>query len=184
MSSDEKPTIGDELRRKYHEEQAGQRKPKPAEPRDWQSRIEEEIAKIDFDSLSNKGKPLNLNRNPYVREEDELANSLIRNAGFTLPWIEDGKKIDAQIEAARAGLKRARDGHLQMRDAEINADRQSVESAWQLALREFRQQVERINRDIRDYNLKAPNMAVHKFSLRVGEELARLGIEEGVMSDE
>ena len=46
------------------------------------------------------------------------------------------------------------------------------------ARREFRQTVENINRQIRDYNLKAPNVAVHKFVIRVDEELARLGVAE------
>lgn len=176
MSTDEKPTTKDELRRKYQEEQAGQSQSNA--PRDWHSLIEEQIAKIDLNSLSNKGKPLDLSRNPYAREEDELANNLIRNAGFTLPWIEDGKKIDADLRAARSNLERAWHSYGEHRKPTPTAERQPLEAAWQLALAEFRQQIERINRDIRDYNLKAPSLSLHKFSVRVADELARLGVDE------
>ena len=59
-----------------------------------------------------------------------------------------------------------------LRDAQIGAGHQSVEGSWLAALREFRKDVEKINREIRDYNLKAPSIALHKFSMRVDEELA------------
>lgn len=177
MSKQEDPPrrAEEEARRKYGELQAP---PKPKESRDWQAIIDEQAALIDIDTLPGKGKPLNLNRNPYADDGDELANSLLKNAGFTLPWIEDGRVIDAELTAARAKLTRARDEYVEMRDAQICAGHQWVEGSWQAALREFRQTVERLNREIRDYNLKAPSMAVHKFAIRVDEELARLGIAD------
>ena len=165
----------EEARRKYAEQQEP---PKKKEPRDWQAIIDEQAAQIDINTLPGKGKPLNLNRNPYADEADELANSLLKNAGFTLPWIEDSRKIDAELAAARAKLVRARDEYHEMRDAQICAGHQWVEGSWQAALREFRQAVENINRQIRDFNLKAPNVNVHKFVIRVDEELARLGVSD------
>ena len=165
----------EDARRKYAE---SQEPPKKKEPRDWQAIIDEQAAQIDINTLPGKGKPLNLNRNPYADEADELANSLLKNAGFTLPWIEDSRKIDAELAAARAKLVRARDEYHEMRDAQICAGQQWVEGSWQAALREFRQAVENINRQIRDFNLKAPNVNVHKFVIRVDEELARLGVSD------
>ena len=165
----------EDARRKYAE---SQEPPKKKEPRDWQAIIDEQAAQIDINTLPGKGKPLNLNRNPYADEADELANSLLKNAGFTLPWIEDSRKIDAELAAARAKLVRARDEYHEMRDAQICAGHQWVEGSWQAALREFRQAVENINRQIRDFNLKAPNVNVHKFVIRVDEELARLGVSD------
>lgn len=165
----------EDARRKYAE---SQEPPKKKEPLDWQAIIDEQAAQIDINTLPGKGKPLNLNRNPYADEADELANSLLKNAGFTLPWIEDSRKIDAELAAARAKLVRARDEYHEMRDAQICAGHQWVEGSWQAALREFRQAVENINRQIRDFNLKAPNVNVHKFVIRVDEELARLGVSD------
>ena len=179
MSTDrDAPFSKEELRRTYHEEQEGQGKATPRPPRDWQSLIEEQFAKIDVDTLANKGKPLNLTPNPYLDPSDALANDLIRNAGFTLPWIDDAKQIDAALEAARRKLQHAWNETMHLRDQEICAGHQWVEGSWQLALREFRKDVEQINREIRDYNLKAPSVALHKFSIRVDEELAHMGVGE------
>lgn len=146
--------------------------------RDWQSLIDEQIAKLDLDNLPNKGQPLDLSTNPYVDPSEESAQRLIKNAGFTLPWIDDARQIDADLEAALQKLRRARDEYFEMRDAQICAGHQWIEGAWEAALREFRQDVEHINRQIRDYNLKAPVASVHKFSVRVDEELVRLGVSE------
>ena len=177
MTNDsDKPTSKDQLRRQYQEEQAAEAR--PAKPRDWQSLIEEQIAKIDWSTLAGKGKPLNLDRNPYLDESDELTHGLLRNAGYTLPWIEDSKKIDADVAAARAKLAQAHASYLEARDAEICAGHQWIEGAWLAAVRDFRQQAAAINREIRDFNLKAPSMHLHKFVLRVGEELAPYGVDD------
>jgi DnaJ family protein C protein 28 len=151
---------------------------KSQECRDWQSLIEEQIAKLDLDNLPNKGQPLKLDANPYADPADEAAHRLLRNAGFTLPWIEDGRKIDQDLERARQDLRRAWQEYADLRDAQICAGHQWVEGAWQAALRDFRSRIEGINRDIRDYNLKVPSPALQKFSIRVDEELARWGLNE------
>lgn len=166
----------DELRRL---DDAARTSAKPAdEPqRDWQSLIDEQIAKLDLDNLPNKGQPLDLSVNPFVDPGEESAQRLIKNAGFTLPWIDDARQIDADFEAARQKLRRARDEYLEMRDAQICAGHQWIEGAWAAAVREFHEDVAAINKRIRDYNLKAPVASLHKFSVRVEEELARMGID-------
>ena len=177
MTNDsDKPTAKDQLRRQYQEEQSAE--PRPAKPREWQSLVEKQIAKIDWSTLPGKGKPLNLDRNPYLDESDELTHGLLKNAGYTLPWIEDGKKIDADIAAARAKLAQAHASYLEARDAEICAGHQWIEGAWLAAVRDFRQQADAINRAIRDFNLKAPSMHLHKFVLRIDEELAPYGADD------
>ncbi len=183
MSADrETPSYQEELRRAYREEQDGQAQTKPTPPRDWQSVIEEQIAKIDVDVLAGKGKPLNLATNPYLDPSEALAQDLLKNAGFTLPWIDDAKHIDARLDAARRKLLRAWDETAGRGAAPVRTDAPQVESGWQTALREFRREVEQINREIRDYNLKAPSMSVHKFSIRIDEELARFGVQDAHQS--
>ena len=177
MTNDsDKPTAKDQLRRQYQEEQSAEQR--LAKPREWQSLVEKQIAKIDWSTLPGKGKPLNLDRNPYLDESDELTHGLLKNAGYTLPWIEDGKKIDADVAAARAKLAQAHASYLEARDAEICAGHQWIEGVWLAAVREFRQQAETINRAIRDFNLKAPSMHLHKFVLRIDEELAPYGADD------
>ncbi len=149
-----------------------------APSRDWQSLIEEQIARLDLDNLSNKGQPLNLEANPYLDPGEDAAHRLIKNAGYTLPWIEEGQRIDRELAATRARLERARAEYLELRDAQICAGHQWVEGAWLAAVREFKQQVEQINRQIRDYNLKVPAESLQKFSVRVADELAHLGVDD------
>lgn len=173
---DEKATARDQLRLQYqHDQEAEQRS---AQPRDWQSLVEEQIAKIDWSTVAGKGKPLSLERNPYLDEGDELAHGLLKNAGYTLPWIEDGRRIDADIAAARAKLAQAHAGYLEARDAEICAGHQWIEGAWLAAVRDFRQQAAAINRAIRDFNLQAPSPHLHKFVLLIDEELAPYGVDD------
>jgi DnaJ family protein C protein 28 len=166
----------EELRRQYQQEQAGETGLDAT--RDWQNLIEEQIAKIDWSTVQGKGKPLNLDRNPYADPGDELAHGLLKNAGFTLPWIEDSKKIDADVAAVRVKLARAHAGYLEARDAEMCSGHQWIEGAWLAAVREFRQEATRINREIRDFNLKAPSAHLHKFALRIDEELAPYGADD------
>lgn len=175
MTNDDKPTSKDELRRRYEEDQANHQ-PKP--PKDWQSLIEEQISKLDLDNLPGKGKPLNLERNPYMNESDELAHNLLKNAGYTLPWIDDSKRIEADIAAARAKLARAHAEYLHARDAEMCSGPQWIEGAWLAAVREFREEAARINRAIRDFNLQVPSVHLHKFALVIDHELAPYGADD------
>lgn len=179
MTDQSKPlTSPHEHRRQYQEEQSKRSRPETPNGRDWQSLIEEQIARLDLDNLPNKGRPLDLSVDPYVNPADELANRVLKNAGFTLPWIEEGQRLDAEIDAARRKLDRAWRETMDLRDAQLCAGHQWVEGAWMAALREFRQQVEQINRKIRDFNLKVPVASLQKFSIRVADELARLGIDD------
>lgn len=174
-TNDEKPASKEELRRRYQEEQADS---KPTPPKDWQSLIEEQISKLNLDNLPGKGTPLNLERNPYMNEGDELAHNLLKNAGYTLPWIDDSKRIDADIAAARAKLARAHTEYLHARDVEMCAGPQWIEGAWLAAVREFRQEAARINRAIRDFNLLVPSARLHKFALLIDQELAPYGVDD------
>jgi DnaJ family protein C protein 28 len=57
-----------------------------------------------FDDLPGKGKPLNLDGNPFADPEWELAHHVLKSGGFTLPWIETRRQIEK--EWRRADLKR------------------------------------------------------------------------------
>lgn len=155
---------------------SGQEQPEPS--RDWQSLIEERIQQLDLDNLPNKGKRLDLRPNPYADPSDDATQRLLKNAGYTLPWIADGRRIDADLEKARSQLQRARDEYEELPDTQICAGHQWVEGQWQAAIREFRSQIEQINRQIRDHNLEVTLPMLQKLPIRVDEELARLGVTD------
>ena len=69
-------------------------------------KIAEATAKGEFDSLPGAGKPLNLEEDPLVPEDQRMANRILRNAGFVPREVEEsakgGKKLsllNKRIEA-------------------------------------------------------------------------------------
>ena len=61
-----------------------------------------------FDNLPGKGKPLHLDEtNPHADPEWELAYRMLKESGYSLPWIETIREIEKDIEAARRDLQRA-----------------------------------------------------------------------------
>ena len=69
-------------------------------------RIAEAAAQGEFDDLPGTGRPLNLDEDPLVPEDQRMANQILRNAGFVPREVEEsakgGKKLsllNRQIEA-------------------------------------------------------------------------------------
>ncbi len=150
-----------------------------------EQRIQEAMRRGDFDNLPGKGKPLRLERNPFVAPEVELAHNLLAGQGFVPLWIEERKIILADIEEARAQLRRA--WHWYMRrvevlnsrdqdDPDVVEERAWTEQRWQKYVEDFEATVLEINRRIDTYNLMVPLVRFQLFRLRVQEELRKLGI--------
>jgi len=53
-----------------------------------EEQIRRAIEEGKFDNLPGKGKPLNLEQNPFEDPEWRLANHVLITSGFSLPWIE------------------------------------------------------------------------------------------------
>lgn len=121
-----------------------------------------------FDDLSGKGKPLRLDDDAHVDAEWRLAYHVLKEGGFSLPWIELRREIEAEIDAARAALRLA----WEQRSA------QNVgEAEWQRARLAFAGQVERINVRIRDYNLQIPAIRFEMRMLNAEQEIATLSAQ-------
>jgi hypothetical protein len=163
--------------------------PGPEKPRkDWDSLVEEQIRQAQeqgaFDNLPGKGKPLDLQRNPHLPEELELAFHVLQDAGFAPEWIELDKSIRARLAEARAGLirglvsRRTRLAGLAGRDDRpAQAERERIWAEWRRAVRTFEQAVDTLNRDIRDLNLKTPIARLQRFKVDAAREVARLEAE-------
>lgn len=138
--------------------------------------IEEHIRRAaqegQFDNLPGKGKPLRLDDDPLVDPDWRLAYHVLRENGYTLPWIELQQEIDAESEAARADLRRAwawrRTALAQGQPPGL------VESEWQQAQRRFAARVEKLNRRIFDYNLQVPAERLQRRKLDVAREVAQV----------
>ena len=103
-------------------------------------KIREALEEGAFDHLEGKGKPLDLNENPYEDAGLRMAHRLLKNNGFAPAWIEEAKEIDAEYRRL-----------LTQRDQ---------------SSKRFRTRVEALNQRILVFNLKAPTISVHRQPFR------------------
>lgn len=141
--------------------------------------IQRAMAEGKFDNLPGKGQPLRLEEQPFESSEWRLAHHLLRNAGFSLPWIEERREIEAALQTARQALRRA---WLWQQKA-LQAQRPSgwVNGEWQRALATFHEQIQALNRRILSYNLKVPSDQFQLLPLNEQREIERL--ESGASDD-
>jgi DnaJ homologue, subfamily C, member 28, conserved domain len=118
---------------------------------EWQSiaerKIREAMEEGAFDNLTGKGRPLDLEENPYEDPSQRMGHRLLRNNGFAPAWIEEARDIQQAIEQtidlARRDLAHAPAGSTA-----------------------FQARIDEINRRILAHNLKTPSTQFHMRPLR------------------
>jgi DnaJ family protein C protein 28 len=152
--------------------------------RDWESWIDQQIREAqergEFDDLPGRGTPLDLTPNPYAQEQD-LAFKILKDAGYAPEWIELDKAIRGKLDRARAVLARrwawreTRLGELvNLSDSWSEAERRRVLAGWQQAVDAFGTELEAINKEIAELNLKVPSPRFQRSRLDLTREVARL----------
>jgi hypothetical protein len=120
----------------------------------WESiaerKIREAMAEGAFDNLTGKGRPLNLEENPYEDPSLRMAHRLLRNNGFAPAWVEEAKDLEQEIDLAWR------------------------EFAAHGFPERFREQIAAINRRILAHNLKTPSVLFHMLPVDVEAELRRV----------
>ena len=114
-------------------------------------------AKGEFDNLKGKGKPLKRDEHPLAGE-NKMAFKMVKEAGFTLPFIEEQKKLRAQLEEIKSNLLTAARSY--------TGDPFST-TRWKHAQRIFRAEAADYNKAARIYNLKAPHEKFHVLPLMI-----------------
>ncbi|HEX8072210.1 MAG TPA: DUF1992 domain-containing protein [Pyrinomonadaceae bacterium] len=143
----------------------------------WRSLTDERIQRgMDegaFDNLPGKGQPLKLDdENPFEDPSDRMGYRLLRNNGFTLPWIQEQKDIAAETERLRVELGRAWARAERARAA--GRDAWPAELRWRKAASEFRLRVAELNERIRRYNMQVPAARFHRAPFDAERELTRI----------
>jgi hypothetical protein len=122
---------------------------------EWRSiaerKIREAMEEGSFDDLAGKGRPLDLEEDPYVDPSLRMAHRLLRNNGFAPAWIEEARDLQQAIETLRRDIVRTLAG-LDMDQRRRAAGR-------------FRERIEEINRRIFSHNLKTPSTQFHLSAL-------------------
>jgi DnaJ family protein C protein 28 len=131
--------------------------------------IQQAMREGAFDNLPGKGKPLNLEENPFLDKEWQLAYHLLKQNGFAPEFIEQRQSIEMDLAAARQILTRAwawrKQALAEGRAAEL------VQREWERARREFEIRIVEINDEIRKYNLHIPSQSLFKPPVKITTEL-------------
>lgn len=122
-----------------------------------------------FDNLPGRGKPLDLDENPYLDPEWQLAYHLLKQNGFAPEFIEQRQSIEMGLAAARQTLA----GAWEWRRQALAEGKESawVESEWERARRAFAAKIDEINKTIRSYNLNIPAQSLFRALISVEAEL-------------
>jgi hypothetical protein len=133
------------------------------------SLIDQHIAEAQraglFDNLSGSGKPLNLDDDSMVPEEDRIAHRMLKNAGLAPAWIELQKEIREQQASLERWVAQAQQRWPKSGPLEQAQIRQ-----------EHSQKVNTLNKLITTYNLNAPPMAGQIPLLQLWREQRNLGL--------
>jgi DnaJ family protein C protein 28 len=138
--------------------------------------IDEQIRKAmqegSFDNLPGKGKPFDLEINPFEAEDWSMAYRMLRSSGYTLPWIETRRIIEEELDTARFALDRSWqwrcENQLHPRGSDF-ADRE-----WQRALAVFKEKIVKLNERIYNYNLQVPSNQFMRYKIDLEWEISQI----------
>jgi DnaJ family protein C protein 28 len=134
--------------------------------------IQQAMQEGAFDNLPGKGKPLNLDENPYLDREWQLAYHLLKENGFAPNFIEQRQSIEMELAAARETLARAWAWRKQSLAEGKPAD--WVEAEWGRAKKAFENKIEEINAQIKKYNLQIPSPSLYRMAASIEAEFKRI----------
>ena len=122
----------------------------------------------DFDNLKGKGKPLSLEDNPFEPEDQRLANKILKDAGFSPPWMELWQEIESEII------------NLRYQSFSVYESIYPEKTKFKHTLGE---RIKSINRKIMDYNLSVPLTAFQRPILDLENEIKVFENTEDIFKD-
>jgi DnaJ homolog subfamily C member 28 len=143
-------------------------------------KIQEWLDAGGADNLPGRGKPLNLEENPFLKQEYRLAFKILENADMAPDWIGLGNDIEASLSRLREMVRiyhhSLRSDHIRLRAASFESARaieQRVEKRKETFATEYREQIVAVNRLIDRFNVAVPVMMLGRVRLDVATELDR-----------
>ena len=138
--------------------------------------IDDQIRKAmeegQFDNLPGKGKPLHLDENVHEDPGWRMAYHVLKNAGYTLPWLEKRQEILVALDASRLKLRQV--WLWKQAAAEKNLLPAEIEAEWARAVGVFRGQIQDLDKQIRDLNLEITHEHFQLSRLKIEKEIATI----------
>ncbi len=133
-----------------------------------------------FKNLPGEGKPLKLEDETSVPEELRLAHRILRANDLAPDWIMDGKAIsDTQAALTKEVRVQTRRYLKELREAESSStpelNRQHINQRWDVTKAALRERINKLNKDILNFNLKVPRGVTHRPLFDLDREIARWG---------
>ncbi len=125
-----------------------------------------------FDDLPGKGKPLNLQNNPYEKDM-ELANKLLKDNDLPPAWILQQKRILDGIHQLRVDIRRQWVWHEREFAAASAEGKGRLTISWDDYYLKWVETVADLNRQIENFNLKRPSDNLEILKLSLDTELTR-----------
>ena len=140
-------------------------------------RIEEAIRRGDFDNLSGHGKPMPVEREPFVPEDQQMAFKLLKNNDLVPDWIAERREILRVVEHWRSEFQRiVGEAQTAWTAAESEQRRLQLEERWARWITRWEDEVVELNRRINTLNLKQPITHLEVYKVRLETELRALGM--------
>jgi hypothetical protein len=145
-------------------------------------RIEQAMHEGAFENLPGNGKPLNLNKNPYVPEDRQMAYKLLENNDLAPGWIRERTSTLSVIEAFRGEIHTA--VHTQLAALQGTTDHATIDqlrASWTTRLATWRDTIIALNKRIESVNIQQPIVHLEIIKLRLSSELTKAGADEELL---
>ena len=119
--------------------------------------IRDAQARGEFKNLKGNGKPLKREEHPLAGDK-KMAYERVKEAGYTLPFLEERQKLQAKSDKLKEGLATA---------ARLYTGDRWTTMRWKHTERTFRAEAAELNKLIRTFNLKAPHEKFHVMPLMI-----------------
>ncbi|MFZ4656446.1 MAG: DnaJ family domain-containing protein [Caldilineaceae bacterium] len=141
-------------------------------------RIDEAMRNGAFDNLRNKGKPLSIERNPYVPEGQQMANDLLKKNNLVPHWISERNAMLDAITRFRTQFQAVSQRFQTEWESSTDAKfREQLNTKWQRQVETWGQEIKDLNRRINTQNLQQPVARLEIFKLLLDDELMRAGMK-------
>jgi hypothetical protein len=151
-------------------------------PRKGENAIERQIREAmdrgEFDAPRAKGKPVDLNENPFTPQEWRLAYKVLKDAGLAPDWIEQDKAIRREMDALSLWIVQQAQWHRKQfaRMKKLTPRKMIAECERLLGIRErtcetYRQRASALNRLIDTFNLQAPSARLHHARILIQDQV-------------